>query len=190
VRTHVTRLRAALVLLLVGSGSLFAIGSTIERNQHAIDQPATAAASGESGHATEAGGESEQSGRSEGESSSAESTTHVEKSHSESGANILGVDTESLALTVVAVVASLLLGIAVWLRRWQRLTLLCAAGFGLVFAAGDGRELVHQLDESSAGLAAIAGVLIGLHLALTALAAALYPRQDTPASVAVAEPPV
>jgi hypothetical protein len=39
-RTQLTRLRAALVLLLVGSGLLFAIGSTIERHQHHKEHPA------------------------------------------------------------------------------------------------------------------------------------------------------
>ena len=42
--------------------------------------------------------------------------------------------------------------LAVWPRRWQRLTLLCVAGFGLVFAAGDARELVHQPNESNASV--------------------------------------
>jgi hypothetical protein len=85
-------------------------------------------------------------------------------------------DTESLALTVAAAVASVLLAVAVWLRHWPRLILLLVAGLGLVFAAGDGRELVHQLDESNAGIATIAAVLIGLHLAVAPLAAALFLR--------------
>ena len=165
-RTHMTRLRAALVLLLVGSGLLFAIGSTIERHQH-HNEPAAA---------RESGGES------------GESETHVEKSQSEAGATVLGIDTESVALAVLAVVASLLLALGVWLGRRPRLVLLFVAGFGLVFAAGDARELVHQLDESSAGLAAIAAVLIGLHLAVTVLAAALYPRRGGAGGLATAEP--
>src|SRR5438309_3665990 len=107
-RTHLTRLRAALVLLLVGSGLLFAIGSTIERHQHhAETHPATAQSSGEGGTSGESGGES----------GSGESTTHVETSHGEAGARILGVNTESVALMVVAVVASLVLALAVWLGR-------------------------------------------------------------------------
>jgi hypothetical protein len=48
-RTQLTRLRATLVLLLVGSGLLFAIGSTIERHQHHNEQPAATAGNGESG---------------------------------------------------------------------------------------------------------------------------------------------
>jgi hypothetical protein len=89
-------------------------------------------------------------------------------------------------LTVLAVAASLLLALLVWLGRWPRLVLLGVAGFGLVFAAGDVRELVHQLNESNAGVASIAAVLIVLHLAITAIAAALYPRQRTTGNVVVA----
>ena len=122
------------------------------------------------------------------ESGSGESATHVEQGKGEAGAKILGVNTESVALMIVAVVASLLLALAVWLGRWPRPVLLCAAGFGLVFAAGDGRELVHQLDESHAGLAAIAAILIVLHLGVTALAAALYPRRGKTRMPAAAEP--
>ena len=45
-----------------------------------------------------------------------------------------------------------------------RLILLRVAGFGFVFAAGDGRELVHQLNEANASIAAIAAILF-LHSA-------------------------
>jgi hypothetical protein len=178
VRTHITRLRAALALLLVGSGLLFAIGSTIERHQHHAEHPVATGLSGESGRSGESGGEN----------GTGESTTHTEQSHGESGAKLLGVNTESLALTIVAVVASLVLAVAVWRGLWPRLTPLAVAGFGLVFAAGDARELVHQLNESNAGLATIAAILIGLHLAVTALAAALFPRRGSAGGVAVPEP--
>jgi hypothetical protein len=174
-RTHFTRLRATLVLLLVGSGLLFAVGSTIERHQHHSEQPAVNVGNGESG---ESGGESGSEG----------SPGHVEKSHGEAGVKFLGVNTESLALTVLAVVASLLFALAVWLGRWPRAVLLLVLGFGLVFAAGDGRELVHQLDESNAGLAAIAAILIGLHLAVAALAATLFLRSADADRSAAVEP--
>ncbi|TML19127.1 MAG: hypothetical protein E6G32_13010 [Actinobacteria bacterium] len=177
-RTHLTRLRAALVLLLVGSGLLFAFGSTIERHQHHAEARPSAGSSTESSTSGESGGES----------GSGESAKHVGKSHGEVGAKILGVNTESVALMVVAVVASLLLALAVWLGRWPRLVLLGVAGFGLVFAAGDGRELVHQLNESHAGLAAIAAILIGLHLSVTALAGVLLPRRGDAGGLATAEP--
>jgi hypothetical protein len=171
VRTHLTRLGAVLVLLLVSSGLLFAIGSTIERHRHHSEHPAAAtpAESGESGS----------------ESGSGEST-HVEKSHGESGVKILGVDTESLTLTLVAVVASLVLAAVIWLGRWSRPALLAVAAFGLIFAVGDGRELLHQLDESNTDLASIAASLIGLHLAVTAIAATLLAR-GTSSGIAVAQ---
>jgi hypothetical protein len=63
------------------------------------------------------------------------------------------------------------------------------AVFGLVFAAGDARELVHQLDESNGGLAAIAAILIGFHLAVTAFAVVLYLRRGGARAVTVAEQP-
>jgi len=178
-RTHLTRLRAALVVLLVGSGLLFAIGSTIERHQHHAEHHSTTGTSS---------AESGTSGESGGESGSGESAKPVETSHGETGATILGVNTESVALTVIAVVASLVLALVVWLGSWPRLVLLGVAGFGLVFAAGDGRELVHQLNESNAGLAAIAAILIGLHLAVTVLAAALFPRRRDASGLAAAKP--
>ncbi len=176
-RTQLTSLRAALVLLLVGSGLLFAIGSTIERHQRHTEARPSAGSSTESGASGESGNEG----------GTAERTTHVEKGQGEAGAKILGVNTESVALMVVAIVASLSLALAVWLGRWSRLVLLCIVGFGLVFAAGDGRELVHQINESNAGLVAIAAILIGLHLAVTALAALLSRRGDA-SGLAAAEP--
>jgi hypothetical protein len=53
-------------------------------------------------------------------------------------------------------------------------------GFGLVFAAGDARELVHQLDDSNSGLAAVAALLIVLHLGVALVAGLLLrPRPTT-----------
>jgi hypothetical protein len=173
-------MRAALGILFVGSGLLFAIGSTIERHQHHAEHPAATGQSGESGHSGESGGEN----------GTGESATHSERSHGESGVKLLGVNTESLALTIVAVFASFLLAFAVWLDRWPRVTMLVVAGFGLVFAAGDARELMHQLDESNVGLATIAAVLIALHLAVAALAAALFPQRTAARGAAVPEPHV
>jgi hypothetical protein len=166
-------------MLLVGSGLLFAIGSTIERHQTHAEHPPTAAhSSGERGSSGESEGE-RHSGEADGE------TSRVER-----GVKILGVNTESLTLTILAVAASLLLAAAVWLGRWPRLVLMLVAGFGLVFAVGDAREVVNQLDESNTGLASIAAILIGIHLAVTALAAALFPRSDSAAGAALSEPRV
>jgi hypothetical protein len=89
---------------------------------------------------------------------------------------------------VIAVVASFALALLVWFGRWPRPVLLVTAAFGLIFAASDARELVRQLDESNGGLAAIAAILIGLHLAVTSIAAVLYPRRSNSGRLATAEP--
>jgi hypothetical protein len=174
---HLTPMRALLVVLLVGSAILFLIGSTIERNQrhHETTPVAHAEGSGEEG-----GDETESEGVKSRE-------THVEKAHGEAGAKLLGVNTESLALGIVAVVVSFLLAIAVWLRLWPRRVLLAVVGFGLVFAAGDAREVFHQLDESNNGLAAVASILIALHLAIAVIAALLL-RPRTSVRAAVSDP--
>jgi hypothetical protein len=51
-----------------------------------------------------------------------------------------------------------------------------AAVFALLFATGDVRELIYQLDESRTAVAVIAGVLIVLHLLVTAFAATALTR--------------
>jgi hypothetical protein len=176
-RTHLTPLRGALALLLVGSAILFIVGSTIERNHrhHETTAAKPAVTPGEKG--TETSGEG-----------SKPSATHAEAGHSEAGVKILGVNTESLALSIVAVVLSLLLAAAVLARVWARMVLLAVAAFALVFAAGDGRELVHQLDDSNAGLASVAGVLMCLHLIVALLAAFLLARRAGGAGSPVVTP--
>jgi hypothetical protein len=169
-RTHLTRLRGALVVLLVGSACLFAVGSTIERN-HGHHESSTAKSTEVSGK--EGGGET--GAESAGESSKPSADHHT----GEAGSRILGVDTESVGLSVAAFAASLLLAGAIWLLP-STLVLFTIVGFGLVFAAGDGRELVHQLDESNNGLAAVAALLVAVHLAICALAATLLPRRSRP----------
>jgi hypothetical protein len=153
-------------LLLVGTGILFLIGSTIERN-HRHHESAAAKSAETSGGETGSGSGGE--GRNPAEK-------HVTAGSGEAGAKLLGVNTESVALSVVAVVVSFLLAAAIWL--WpSSLVFLAVAVFALVFAAGDARELVHQLDDSNGGLAAVAGLLLFLHLGITALAASrLSPR--------------
>ena len=158
-RTHLTLLRGALALLLVITGCLFAVGSTIERHHrhHESTAAKTAATGGET------------TGEIGGESSKPKPAEHA--TSAETGSRILGVNTESKALSIIAVIASLALAAAVWLRP-ARLVLLAVVAFGLVFALGDGRELAHQLKESNGRLAAVAGLLLVLHLVVSALAAA------------------
>lgn len=174
---HLTPMRGALVVLLVGSAILFLIGSTIERNHrhHETTVPAAASTEGTGG---------------EGSGSSSEATpTHSEKGHGETGAKILGVNTESLALSIIAVVLSVLLAAAALIAfgRWSRFVVVAVIGFGLVFAAGDAREVVHQVNDSNSGLAALAAILIALHLAVSALAALLL-RHRRPMGTPIADP--
>jgi hypothetical protein len=158
-RMHMNPLRGALVLLLAVSATLFLVGSTVERStSHREPAQATAAAGGETGGET--GGEA--SPHEAGHSAS-----------SEVGTTVLGIDTESVGLSVAAVLLSTALAVAVAAGRRKRLVLFAVLGFGLVFAAADARELVHQLDESNSGLAAVAAILLVLHLATAVLAAAL-----------------
>jgi hypothetical protein len=105
----------------------------------------------------------------------ADGATHVEAdvAHAEEGAeageSVAGVDAESTPLVVIAVVAGL--GLAalaltqVGRRRWF---LLAVAAIALAWAALDVREVVHQLDESRAGIAVIALGVAVLHLAAAA----------------------
>ena len=178
-RTHLTLLQGGLVVLLIGSAILFLVGSTIERNHRHHE---TAAAK-----TTEvSGGEKSKSGETGGEGSKPKESKAAQTS-GEAGAKILGIDTESLALSIVAVVLSFVLAGVIWLGRWSRLVLLAVLGFGLVFAAGDGRELVHQLDDSNAGLASVAAILLVLHLAVAGLAAFLL-RARSPSGLAATRP--
>jgi uncharacterized oligopeptide transporter (OPT) family protein len=162
-----TSLRALLAGLLIVSAILFAVGSTLERHQHGKE---TTAATHQEGSGGESGGES---------------TAHA-GTHREKGVTLLGINTESLGLEIAAIVASVLLAAAAWLLR-QRLVLLAILAFGLVFAAGDVRELVHQINESHAGIAAIAATLIVLHLVVAGTAAVLLGRR-TDGAVVVAHP--
>lgn len=172
-RIQLRPLRVGLAVLLVGSAVLFFVGSTIERDQpHEQTTPAQTSPE-QSGEGVDAPGETHSE---QGEESKAHSE---EAGHEEAGVEILGIDTESLALSIVAVVLSVLLAGLVLLRRWSTLVLVAVLVFALVFAAGDIRELVHQRDESNGGIAAIAAALIALHLALSVIAGRLLTERRT-----------
>jgi hypothetical protein len=157
-----TSLRALLAGLLVVSAVLCAVGSTVERHQHHDESPA----------ATHAEGLEESSGESSVEGDTATDTP------GESGVKVLGVNTESVGLEIAAVVASLALAAAaLFLRR--PLVWLVVVVFGVVFAVGDGPELAH-INESNAGIAAIAAVLVALHLAIAGIAVVLLARRTGP----------
>lgn len=184
-RAQFSYLRVALSLALVVSAALFALGGSLERSDAArhYEAHATAPAVGTTAPA-EADGGHEGAVTTETATATATTAETAATSAGEAGAEttagsetLLGVDPESVALTVVGVVLSLLLAAGAWLPRVRGrsalLLLIAASAFGLVFAAGDGRELAHQLGESNSGLAALAAVVLALHLVVAGAAAAV-----------------
>lgn len=169
------RLPFLIALLLVSSAALFAIGTAIEHSQRAMHHE------GAPSSAAKSGGETSSEKKSNGEAGGAGEATHKASSESATatethGEKIAGVDPESWPLVGLAIVVSLLVAAGVYWRRGR--WLVAAVAFGLLFAAGDTRELIHQVQESRTTVAAIAGVLIALHV-LAALAAAAARRGGT-----------
>jgi hypothetical protein len=144
--------RTLLVALLIASTAAFVVGVGVERSSaDKHTEPARASESGEAGegHAEAARPESD-----EGASES-----------------LLGVDYEATWFVALAAAFSLALAAAAWLRpRWALLLATVAVAM-VAFAVLDVREIVHQLDESKGGLAALAAVVALCHLAAAAVAA-------------------
>jgi hypothetical protein len=167
------RLALLVALLLVGSAALFGAGTAIEhhqRGEHHQERSATVSPAANSG---ETSAEKKAKGESSGETKPAESASSTVASGESGGETqsekIAGVDPESWPLVGLAIAISLLVAAAVYWRRGRWLA--AAVGFGVLFAAGDIRELVHQIQESRATVATIAGILIALHLLVAAAAA-------------------
>ena len=169
------RLAFLVALLLVIASALFAVGTAIEHSQRgkhhtentsALSPPAK---SGETSTEKKAKGETKPA---EAASPAAATTETGGETHSE---KIAGVDPESWPLVAVAIAVSLLVATGVYWRRGR--WLVAAVAFGIVFAAADTRELVHQIQESRTTVATIAGILIALHL-LAALVAGAARRAN------------
>lgn len=105
--------------------------------------------------------------------------TAEEAAHTESSKEIAGIDPESWPLVGLGIAISLALAAGVYWRqgRW----FVAALGFGILFAAADTRELIHQLDESQTTVAAIAAILIALHLLIALTAGIALLRRRRPA---------
>jgi hypothetical protein len=175
--TRPSLLRLVLVLAILASAALFGVGSAIERSQKGErrhNEARAAGVSAESGgqaHSERGGETSSEPGRGTRPEGGAAGETSSE-SHSESSEEILGIDPESTGLVVAAIIAAAVLALAVWFTRLG-VVLLAVIAFGLVFAAFDVREVVHQVDEARAGLVIIAGVLGAVHLGVSLLAGVL-----------------
>ena len=68
-------------------------------------------------------------------------------------------------MLAIAIVASLLLAAGCWFRPEWRWLLVVTAFAMAAFAVLDLREVIHQLGESDAGLASVAGAVATLHVA-------------------------
>ena len=155
-------LRVALILFLLASAVIFAIGTSIERGR-----------SSEARHETISSSES--TFESSGEEPGAES--HPAPTES-SGETIFGINPDAPWLVAVVVAITLLLAAAIWVRN-ERWLLFVVVLFGLAAAVFDVRELVHQVDERRASLIALAAVLAAVHLGVSGLAAATVWRERT-----------
>jgi hypothetical protein len=150
--------RWLLPTLIVLATALFVTRVAIERHsedKHVEASSATAAALETSGSEGEGGGEADERG----------SEPTVNESEKGAEDTLFGVDVESIPLVALAAVASIGLALAAWLRpSWVALLTLIAVVL-VAFAALDIREVFHQLDEDNGGLAALAALVAGMHLA-------------------------
>ena len=148
-------IRKLLVSLIVLSTVAFAVGAIAE---HSSGEPAA------EGSGTEAPAHDEVAPISQGsEEPNGEET-------------LFGNDPESTPLVVLAIVASLLLAAGCWFRPEWRWLLVVTAFAMAAFAVLDLREVIHQLDESDAGLASVAGAVATLHVAAAVTAVIMARR--------------
>jgi hypothetical protein len=204
-------IRILVTLLLVASAGLFAVGVAIERNskhhathavlgvdyvlaadQHAGESAAHRAAEQKhhpkSAAPTKAGqapNEGKTGHRETGSESGHTGESAAQLASEKKGERVFGIDIESPALVIAAVAVSLILAAALWLTG-SVLAPLALAGFALVAAIFDVREVFHQIDESRTNLTIIASIVAALHLAVVAGALVLARRsgRNHPASLA------
>jgi hypothetical protein len=168
----IRRLRRAAAALFVVAAALFTIGVAIERDSHTEATEAHHEAAQPAGHdETGEAGEHDVAAEAAGGDEAAKTTSNAAAGEAEHGAEgtVLGVDAESTAAIAAAIAVSVALAVGLWFlnRRWLALL---AVAFGIVFAVFDIAEIIHQINESRAGLAVLAGLIAALHLAASATA--------------------
>lgn len=155
--------RMALVTFMLVSTIAFVIGVSVERSEGEIHPEAPAAA-----EAGEAGAEHTGEEAGSEETHAEEHTAEAERGERD---ELLGIDLEATPFVVLAAGFSLALALAVWLGvPWAPLLLVVAVAMA-VFAVFDVREVLHQIDESKAGLALLAAFVAAMHLGASAIAA-------------------
>jgi hypothetical protein len=174
--------RAVVALLLAASAVVFAIGATVERSQsthHDEAVPsvnASATPQGAEGSAAREAAERKQPAAASG-------ATPASEAGGETTEKVFGINTESIGLVVVLVIASLVLaGTALMVR--SPLVLGAIIVVALAATVFDVREIAHQLDESRNGVATLAALTMTLHLlvALVAAGSAVVERREGGAS--------
>jgi len=174
-----TMARLVTAALLIASAAVFATGAVLEH--HTLGGGSRPAQQHETG--TRPGAAGEHPGTTEPDSGPSEagqpgagregSAGPAAEQHSET---LLGINPEATSLVAATVALSLLLA-ALILTVGSPLLAISVALVMLAFTALDIRELTHQLNESHAGIAALAATVAMLHLA--AGAAALRTARDT-----------
>jgi hypothetical protein len=151
------RLRIVVAVLLLAGTALFVIGSVIEHGEQ-----------GESAAHKEGGSES-------GEEPHVESgeephTDSAESSSTTSEEKLFGLDIENpVAVTAAAVATAGLATLILFVPASWPLAL--AILLGLAFAVLDVREALHQQDEGRTAIAAIAWILLAIHLGIVTVSA-------------------
>lgn len=165
----------ALAALVLTATLLFALGSFAERDGHHEESASSTSAVVPNQEAGELGGgeahdESSEAAEQAIGAGHAEGPDHADDSHERGQeATFLGLNRESAWLDLAAVLISLGLAVALFASPGPA-KLWAALVWGLAFAAADAAEL---LERPAAAVAAIAVVLLALHLAAAALAAEL-----------------
>lgn len=165
---HRDRLPVLAAALLVAATILFVVGTTIERSQ------ASSGAHQETNTVERSAGEAAEHSEAEATEGEANAIGEASKENpraGESGEELFGINPESAGLTTVVALISLLLAALLVVRPSKGL-LAAVAVVGLVFAALDAREVIHQANESNAGLLVMALLTGLLHLSVAVAAAA------------------
>ncbi|MGH2616627.1 MAG: hypothetical protein ACRDJC_15425 [Thermomicrobiales bacterium] len=188
--TRPASLQAAAAILLVLATIIFVIGITAERSLagETAETRQSESAAATSDEVSEEPASEGAENHEEGEE--AERTSEVgvqvasepeggeaEEHADEASETILGVNPESTTAVAAAVAISLLLAAALWFWGTPAV-LVIAAGFALLFAALDVREVLHQVNESRGGLAAVALVAAALHVGVAIVAGLALARQN------------
>jgi hypothetical protein len=162
----------ALVACIVAATAALVVGVALERDARTHETLRTSGETAPVRHAAQSGSGSEagETGESSESGTVSGAPPRGERTREEPSERLLGVDPESTGVLAIAVVVSLALAALVWRGAAPWLLALVAVVMA-VFAALDIREVVHQIDESRAGLALLALLVAALHLAAAALAA-------------------